>query len=196
MRRNDMAGAALRDERMVAPNDHFRLNPAERRISYSTELRGSAFVGQTHVEMGDDISLAGTLRCGLSTRIASDPASFRGIAAVLSISDQDEVIAELVLLNRDPSLNIPVARSDEMEDLAADWQMWARRFNVPLILIEPDGAEQMVSNRVGGVDVGTPKPRRPHALFAARRPRFLTRRKVGQIDRDHRVQGREIIARA
>ena len=100
-----------------------------------------------------------------------------------------------MLLHRDPSLNITVARSSDMEDLPADWQMWGRRYNLPLILIEADGVEQLISERVGSVEVAQPTPRRPHAMFAARRPRFLTRRKTGSIDNSNRLAGREIIAR-
>jgi hypothetical protein len=43
--------------------------------------------------------------------------------------------------------------------------------------------------------VARPKPRRRHSYFAKRRPRFLTRRKVGHLDAVRVVFGREIIAR-
>lgn len=195
MRQTELAGAAVRFERAVASNACFRLNPAERHHAYQTELVGSALVGQTAVQLDEDVVVEGTLKCGLSTRLSIEVSAFRAVAARLSITEDDQLVAELVLLHRDPSLNLPMARSHDMEELAADWQMWAKRFNLPLILIEPDGAEQMISHRVGCVDVADPKPRRPHAMFAARRPRFLTRRKTGSIDTSNTLSGREIIAR-
>lgn len=195
MRHTDLAGATVREKRVVASQSYFRLNPAENRHVYHAELSGSALVGQTAVELGHEIIVEGTLRCGLETRVACEVSSFRGVAAILSISDEDSVVAELVLLHKDPSLNLPLARSDDMEDLAADWQMWAKRYNLPLILIEPDGAEQMISNRVGALDVADTKPRRPNMLFSRRRPRFLTRRKTGTLSSENQISGHEIIAR-
>lgn len=195
MRQTELAGAAVREERVVATNSYFRLNPAERRHAFQTEMSGSALVGQTSVELDDEIVVEGMLKCGLGTRVTCDQTALRGVAAKLSLSKEETVIAELVLLHRDPSLNITVARSSDMEDLAADWQMWGRRYNLPLILVEADGVEQLVSERLGSVEVAQPTPRRPHAMFAARRPRFLTRRKTGSVDTSNRLAGREIIAR-
>ena len=177
-------------------NAHFRLNPSEARFNYATELPGSALVGETNVAVNHEVVVEGNLKCGLPTRIACPSDSFRGVAAKLSLAeDRDEIVAELILLHRDTSLNLPVARSDDMDDLAADWQMWGKRFNLPLILIEPDGVEQMVSNRIGSLDVAPTKTRRPSAEFRSRRPRFLVRRKAGHINKARVIAGREIIAR-
>lgn len=195
MRQTQLAGATLRDERLVRSHENFRLNPAEHRHAMRTELQGSALVGEAKFELDDKIIVSGKLKCGVKTRISCKASAFRGIAAKLSLSDDDQVVAELILLHRDPSLNLPLARSNDMEELAADWQMWARRFNVPLILIEPDGFEQMISNRIGAIDVKHSKARRPSAFFAIRRPRFLTRRKKGVVCPENRISGREIIAR-
>lgn len=195
MRQTDLAGAAVREERIVARNSYFRLNPVERRHRFQTEIPGSALVGQTSIELDDGIVVEGILKCGLGTRVTCDETALRGVAAKLSLTDDNTVVAELVLLHRDASLNITVARSNDMEDLAADWQMWARRYNLPLILIEGDNAEQVISERLGYVEVSNPTPRRPHSMFAARRPRFLTRRKTGHIANDNKRYGREIIAR-
>ncbi|MBA4782611.1 MAG: hypothetical protein H2045_05270 [Rhizobiales bacterium] len=195
MRQTELAGADIRTDRVVSPRENFRLNPAEHRHSVRMELSGSVLVGETGFKLDDGIVVEGRLKCGIATRISSKPSAYRGVAAKLTLSPDDQVIAELVLLHRDPSLHVPVARSNDMDELAADWQMWARRFNLPLILIEPDGREQMISNRVGALDIAPSKQRRPNALFTKRRPRFLKRRKTGAINSEHRVTGREIIAR-
>lgn len=196
MRQTEMAGATAQNDWVVNPHENFRLNPAKQHQMVRTQVKGSALVGETGFELSDEIIVEGKLACGLTTRVACKASAFRGIAAKLSLSDDDQIVAELILLHRDESLNVPLARSNDMNELAADWQMWAQRFNVPLILIEADGVEQMVSNRIGSLDVKDAKPRRPSAFFASRRPRFLTKRKTGYVTQANKVSGREIMARS
>ncbi|MEO1066986.1 MAG: DUF6101 family protein [Pseudomonadota bacterium] len=195
MRQTEMAGAAPAGRSRDTARSDFRLDPALPTHRFQTELAGSALVGQTTVNLGETVVVQGTLKCGIPTRVACRPSSFRGVAVRLTLTEDDTVLAELVLLHNDPSLNLPVAQLTDMDDLAADWQMWARRFNLPLILIEPDGYEQVITERVGGLSVSQPKPRRPHSAVLQRRPRFLRRRKTGSVDGHNRVAGREIIAR-
>lgn len=195
MRQTEIIGANVRNPRAGASNNSFRLNPAKRSHEFRMEFENSVLVGQTNVRLDNAIVFEGKLKCGIATRVASTSAQLRGVAARLSISNLDEVVAEIVLLHRDPSLHMPVARSNDMEELAADWQMWARRFNLPLVLIEPDGVEQLVSQKIGALDVMASKARRPHSHFMARRPRFLKRRKTGAINTENLLSGREIIAR-
>lgn len=195
MRQTELAGTPIRDGRCVSLHENFRLNPAERRHAVRMEVQNSVLVGEAAFELGEGVVVEGRLRCGLQTRVSCRMSAFRGVAARLSLSKDDRVIAELVLLHRDASLNVTLARSNDLVELAADWQMWARRFNLPLILIEPDGVEQMVSKRIGALDVAATRPRRPSAFSATRRPRFLRRRKKGTVDFAHRIGGREIIAR-
>lgn len=195
MRQTEMVGATIRNDWIVDPQENFRLNPATKHHVMRTQIKGSALVGETGFELSDGLIVEGRLACGLTTRVACKASAFRGVAAKLSLSDDNQIIAELILLHRDTSLNMPLARSNNLDELAADWQMWARRFNVPLILIEPDGVEQMVSNRLGSLDIKHAQTRRPSAFFASRRPRFLTRRKAGHVDQANQIAGREIIAR-
>ena len=190
-----MAGATVQNQRIVSPQENFRLNPAERHHVMRTQVKGSALVGETGFELNDGVIVDGKLTCGLTTRVACKASSFRGVAAKLSLSDDDQIVAELMLLHPDASLNVPLARSNNMDELAADWQMWGKRFNLALILIELDGVEQMVSNRLGSLDVKNANPRRPSVFFTSRRPRFLTKRKAGRVDGSNRIAGREIIAR-
>ena len=195
MRQTEMVGAAIQTDRIVSPQENFRLNPAKHHQTMRTQAKGSTLVGETGYELSDDIIVEGKLNCGVTTRVACKASTFRGVASKLSLSDDDQVIAELILLHRDASLNVPLARANDMNELAADWQMWAKRYNVPLILIEADGVEQMVSNRLGALDIKDSKSRRPSAYFASRRPRFLTRRKSGHVDQANQIVGREIMAR-
>ena len=89
----------------------------------------------------------------------------------------------LVLVHRDPSLNIPLCVSSDANEVAASWQMWSDIFALPQ-LAEDQARE--------------PAPRRRrHNAIRARRPKFLVRRRAGDLLNPANVhQGEhEIIAR-
>jgi hypothetical protein len=50
------------------------------------------------------------------------------------------------------------------------------------------------AGRIDKLDIYPAKARRRHSYFAARRPRFLTRRKTGRPGKPEILTGREIIA--
>ena len=89
----------------------------------------------------------------------------------------------LVLVHRDPSLNIPLAVSSDAEEIASAWQMWSEIFALPQ-LPEDKHCEPAVR-------------RRRHNAIRARRPKFLVRRRAGDLLNPANLhQGeREIIAR-
>ena len=89
----------------------------------------------------------------------------------------------LVLVHRDPSLSIPLCVSTDREEIATAWQMWSNIFALPQ-LPEDKGRES------------APRRRR-HNAIRARRPKFLVRRRAGDLINPanlHRGE-REIIAR-
>jgi len=89
----------------------------------------------------------------------------------------------LVLVHRDPSLNIPLCVSSDSEDIASAWTVWSDIFALPQ-LPEDDHHE--------------PAPRRRrHNAIRGRRPKFLVRRRAGDLlnpANNHHGE-REIIAR-
>jgi Family of unknown function (DUF6101) len=90
----------------------------------------------------------------------------------------------LVLVHRDPSLNIPLGFSSDADEIAIAWQTWGDILHLPQ-LTEDEPRE--------------PAPRRRrHNAIRARRPRFLVRRRAGSpLDISHVHRGeREIIARS
>ena len=89
----------------------------------------------------------------------------------------------LVLVHRDPSLNIPLAVSSDAEEIASAWQMWSEIFALPQ-LPEDKSCEPAIR-------------RRRHNAIRARRPKFLVRRRGGDLLNPANLhQGeREIIAR-
>jgi Family of unknown function (DUF6101) len=89
----------------------------------------------------------------------------------------------LVLSHRDPSLTIPLCVSSDQDEIAAAWLMWSEIFSLPQL--KDDGSYEPA-----------PRRRRCNAI-RSRRPKFLVRRRAGEllgpvnIHRDER----EIIAR-
>jgi hypothetical protein len=89
----------------------------------------------------------------------------------------------LVLVHRDPSLTIPLCISSDREEIVAAWQMWSDIFKLPQL---PEDKKREPAQR-----------RRRHNAIRARRPKFLVRRRGGDLLNPANLhQGeREIIAR-
>ncbi|MBR1266410.1 hypothetical protein JQ629_02700 [Bradyrhizobium sp. AUGA SZCCT0222] len=89
----------------------------------------------------------------------------------------------LVLVHRDPSLNIPLGVSSDAEEISSAWQMWSEIFALPQL---PEDKACEPAQR-----------RRRHNSIRARRPKFLVRRRAGDLLNPANLhQGeREIIAR-
>ncbi len=89
----------------------------------------------------------------------------------------------LVLVHRDPSLSIPLGASSDREEIVAAWQMWSEIFALPQL---PQDKPCEPAAR-----------RRRHNAIRARRPKFLVRRRSGDLLNPANLhQGeREIIAR-
>jgi hypothetical protein len=101
----------------------------------------------------------------------------------------------LELLHADRMLTVPLTAADDPDGVAADWQAWGRRLDLPLLVVSPDGTVSAPLANLGSLTVYAPAPRRRPAHFRARRPRFLVRRKAGRAARAAKLTGREIIAR-
>jgi hypothetical protein len=89
----------------------------------------------------------------------------------------------LVLAHRDPSLTIPLCVSSDFEEIAAAWQMWSDIFGLPQL---PEAKPSEPAQR-----------RRRHNAIRARRPKFLVRRRGGDLLNPANLHDgeREIIAR-
>jgi hypothetical protein len=89
----------------------------------------------------------------------------------------------LVLAHRDPSLTIPLCVSSDRDEITTAWQMWSEIFGLP----------QLPEDKV-------PEPaqrRRRHNAIRARRPKFLVRRRGGDLLNPANLHHgeREIVAR-
>ena len=115
------------------------------------------------------------MRMAINVRVSD----FLGVA----LRDLDDDAQMLVLAHRDPSLNIPLCVSSDHEEIASAWQMWSDIFALPL-LAEDDNSEPAAR-------------RRRHNAIRARRPKFLVRRRGGNLINPANIHQdeREIIAR-
>jgi hypothetical protein len=89
----------------------------------------------------------------------------------------------LFLVHRDPSLSIPLGASSDREEISAAWQMWSEIFALPQL---PEDKPSEPAAR-----------RRRHNAIRARRPKFLVRRRGGDLLNPANLHQdeREIIAR-
>jgi hypothetical protein len=90
----------------------------------------------------------------------------------------------LVLQHRDPSLTIPLCVGADRDDIAIAWLMWSELFGLPQLTTDDETGEP------------APRRRRRNAI-RARRPKFLVRRRAGDLLNPANMHGgeREIIAR-
>ena len=114
------------------------------------------------------------MRMAINLRVSD----FRGIAR-RGIDDAQM----LVLVHRDPSLTIPLCVSSDREEIASAWQMWSEIFALP----------QLPEDKV----CEPAMRRRRHNAIRARRPKFLVRRRGGDLLNPANIHQdeREIIAR-
>jgi hypothetical protein len=96
------------------------------------------------------------------------------------------------LRHADPALTLPLGTFSDMAEAAVDWKSWARMLNVPMLLVESDGTARVID--VSALMSGPAKPRRMRSALKNRRPRFLTRRRMGVPAEQPVLDGREIIA--
>lgn len=132
---------------------------------------------------------------GLPATIVLPARAFRGVAA-RAIEDSDgNVTVTLELLHNDPQLSVPLLVADDLDDVAADWRAWAEGYGLPMLLIEADGIARTLEESLGDVRVAPVRDRRKRRIPSQRRPRFLARRKAGDLGLRLVVDGEEIIAR-
>ena len=135
----------------------------------------------------------------LPVSIALPARAFRGVAARAIEDGGGEVTVTLELLHADPALSVPLLVAHDLDDVAADWRAWSDAYRLPMLLIEADGEARTLEESLGLVKKGPPAPRRKGRVSTQRRPRFLARRKTGDLGGDLGmrlvVDGHEIIAR-
>ncbi len=96
----------------------------------------------------------------------------------------------LELLHDDASLSVPLLVADDLDDIAADWRTWAEAYRLPMLLVEADGIARTLEESADQIRQDQPQERRRSSATAKRRPRFLARRKVGNLGPQARCRRR------
>jgi Family of unknown function (DUF6101) len=154
-----------------------RLDPLSLPIRYDAhDIRADG--GVRHIELHRERVVLRRALHGMQMAVNVRVRDFLGVA-LRGIDDAQM----LVLAHRDPSLTIPLCVSSDRDEITTAWQIWSDIFGLPQL--PEDKATE-------------PAPRRRrHNAIRARRPKFLVRRRSGDLlNPANRHQGeREIIAR-
>ena len=136
---------------------------------------------------------------GIPMTVSLPVTAFLGVAIRIVPPDaQTDGAIAVMLEHRDPALCIPVFVAPDGTDVVAEWQLWARILNRPLLVVDDDGDLRDPFRRLGGVRVHAVAPRRRrYGPIRKRRPLIQFRRKPTRIQAERRVHRneREIIAR-
>lgn len=132
---------------------------------------------------------------GLPATVVLPSRAFRGVAARAMEDGDGNVTVTLELFHNDPMLCVPLLVAHNLDDVAADWRAWAEAYGLPMLLIEADGVARTLEESLGGVKTAPVRERRKGRVPLNRRPRFLARRKSGDLGLRLVVAGEEIIAR-
>jgi len=155
-----------------------------------------ALPGSASVYLDESIAIVKRRLSGLPLTLSVPVSGFEGVA--VRIEPMGEGLAATIeLRHRDPSITLPLGTAEDMTSAAADWQAWARRLGLPMLVVEADGALRHVLPD-GAMATAVAKPtRRKRSTAGRRRPRFLARRKIGAAGPMPVLRGaREIIARS
>ena len=151
-----------------------------------------------HVELHRERVIVRRAVQGMRIALNVPVKAFRGVAIRLIPEQENRPAGVGVYLeHRDPALSIELYSAENSDDVVAEWQLWSRVLGVPALVTGSDGKFTEPFPRLGGVLCRAPAQRRrrrsPHAR---RRPRFLTRRRVGAKRAPLVHREREIIARS
>ncbi len=151
-----------------------------------------------HVELHRERVIVRRSLRGMRMALNMPVSAFAGIAIRLTTgADGIPPTATVILEHKDPSLALPLFVSAEIDEAFTEWRSWANVLGLPL-LVEDEGKLREPFARMGGVRVGSVRPRRRrHNAIKRRRPSMPLRRRAGKltdVTPVHRGE-REIIAR-
>lgn len=102
--------------------------------------------------------------------------AFEAVAVRLAPNGRD---LELFLVHTEPSRSMAVGVFHE-DEIVAHWRAFAATSGLPLA-VEIDGKLERPHPQIGRLMLGAIRIRRRHGVLKGRRPRFLARRKTGQL---------------
>jgi len=125
--------------------------------------------------------------------------AFSGVAIrLLPAEGEVPAAAAVTLEHRDPALSVPLFIALDNDDVFAEWQLWARVLDRPLLVADLAGHLSEPFPQLGTLRLGRPGlRRRRRSPLHRRRPSIVLRRRPGRAAVEplvHRDE-REIIAR-
>lgn len=157
-----------------------RLDPAALPLRFETHDPG-ADGGSRMIDLFDRHVVIRRFVAGSKMKLTMPVAAYHGVAVRVgpgAAPDSDSV--EVILVHADSALSVPLYVADSADDVVAEWQAWGKRLGQPLLMVRPDGTLATAIDRMGGVVVGAPLPRRRRrSAVRGRRPQALMRRRVG-----------------
>jgi hypothetical protein len=121
-------------------------------------------------------------KSGVAIKIKVPVEEFIGVAVSTAISPEGILTSAIELVHGDPELNYQVFSETGNGHVVAEWQNWGKKLRLPLYIKSGDGVLLPYSQTVDGVMLGQTTDRRRLAAEASRRPRFLNRRKPGNLE--------------
>ena len=150
-----------------------------------------------HVELHPERVILRRAVHGMRIALNMPVQAFLGVSIRLTPADDAPAGVAVFLEHRDPALSIELYAAENADDVVAEWQLWARVLGVPALVTGSDGKFSEPFPRLGSVLCRAPaQRRRRRSPLARRRPRFLTRRRVGAKRAPLVHREREIIARS
>lgn len=180
----------------VWAGQEFRLDPTRlpQQVSYATRETGEAV--EITVDRRGAVLKRAVESHDIPFNIALPNQAFRGVAARAMETGPESSLITLELLHEDESLCVPLRVGHELAEIAKDWQLWSELLSLPMMIVDNDGvARSLEDSARTAVTMNEPHDRRHHSMFAERRPRFLARRRLGNLGVRLTVGGSEIIAR-
>ncbi len=166
------------------------IGAAQRPVTSVVQRDQRADEGKRQVRVTRSDILIARRFAGISMMVAVPVRTYRGVALAVEAAEEGGAAYRLSLAHHDPDLNIVLAETKDSATVAADWKYWAAYLDLPR-LAQEDGEILAVE----AANCGKALARRRNASVAKRRPRFLTRRKRGDVARCEAVFAgeREII---
>lgn len=121
---------------------------------------------------------------GLACKIRLSLRQYQAIAVVAR--DEGNIVR---LTHRDPGLSVDIAEIADFAEAEAYRDRLANFLKLPTLTLAGSGS--IADARVGGLS----RAARSGRIARSRRPRFLTRRRTGEVISIRKVEGHELVAR-
>ncbi len=116
---------------------------------------------------------------GMMMAIRVETTAYRGVALRVAGLNDGRFRYEVKLLHRDPDLSVPLAEGEDEAMAEAQWREWLGFLGLPALVGRTNSSDVQVNIKDVALISRAPAPRARGSSVAARRPRFLRRRKTG-----------------